>query len=53
MALDVQQRSYINDEGKFRWAFNEDELAVEKSADAMRRFGQDTVKLKAILAKMI
>lgn len=47
--LDVPKISYINDEPKFRWDFNQDECAVEKSADAMRQFGEDTERLKAIL----
>ena len=42
--------SYIDDEAAFRWAFNADACAVEKSAEAMRRFGDDTDKLKALLA---
>ncbi|KAF4948653.1 hypothetical protein F66182_18535, partial [Fusarium sp. NRRL 66182] len=34
------------DENAFRWAFNNDTCAVEKSADAMRRFTNDTERLK-------
>lgn len=45
--------SYINNESAFRWAFNEDVCAVEKSADAMRRFADDTQKLKDLLATML
>lgn len=47
---DVAQASYINDENAFRWAFNSDACAVEKSADAMRRFAEDTEQLKKYLA---
>jgi transaldolase len=47
---DLPQVSYINDENAFRWAFNSDACAVEKSADAMRRFADDTERLKVFLA---
>ncbi|KAH7139853.1 transaldolase 1 [Dactylonectria estremocensis] len=47
---DLAEVSYINDESAFRWAFNADACAVEKSADAMKRFGDDTDKLKVLLA---
>ncbi|KAK1853426.1 transaldolase [Colletotrichum chrysophilum] len=49
----LQKSSYINDESAFRWAFNSDECAVEKSAEAMRKFGEDTEKLKLLLSKML
>lgn len=45
--------SYINDEAAFRWAFNADACAVEKSAEAMRKFGDDTDKLKQLLSTML
>lgn len=47
---DIAPASYINDENSFRWAFNSDACAVEKSADAMRRFAEDTEQLKKFLA---
>ncbi|KAH8897609.1 transaldolase [Thozetella sp. PMI_491] len=50
---DLAQVSYINNEAGFRWAFNSDACAVEKSADAMRRFAQDTQKLKDLLSAVI
>ena len=52
-AADLREVSYINDESAFRWAFNSDACAVEKSADAMRRFAEDTQKLKDLLATML
>uniref|UniRef100_A0A8H7NLK2 Transaldolase n=1 Tax=Bionectria ochroleuca TaxID=29856 RepID=A0A8H7NLK2_BIOOC len=52
-AAELQHASYINDESKFRWAFNADALAVEKSAEAMRKFGDDTEKLKSLLSKLL
>ncbi|CAK7204283.1 hypothetical protein SEUCBS139899_007038 [Sporothrix eucalyptigena] len=42
--------TFNGNEAAFRWAFNSDACAVEKSADAMRRFYADTVKLKQLLA---
>lgn len=41
---------FNGNEAAFRWAFNSDACAVEKSADAMRRFYADTEKLKQLLA---
>ena len=52
-AADLAEVSYINDEAGFRWAFNGDACAVEKSADAMRRFADDTQQLKDLLATML
>lgn len=46
---DIPRVSYINDENAFRWAFNNDACAVEKSAEAMRRFAEDTERLKMFL----
>lgn len=45
--------SYISDENAFRWAFNGDACAVEKSAEAMRKFAEDTEKLKLLLAEKL
>jgi transaldolase len=45
----LQKVSYVNDESAFRWAFNADACAVEKSADAMRKFAADTESLKALI----
>ncbi|KIW03134.1 transaldolase [Verruconis gallopava] len=47
-ASTVPQIKYSEDE--FRWAFNSDACAVEKSADAIRRFAADSEKLKGMLA---
>lgn len=51
--MDLQKYSFINDESAFRWAFNSDECAVEKSAEAMRKFGEDTEKLELLLSKVL
>ncbi|MGH8352226.1 MAG: transaldolase [Pseudomonas sp.] len=38
------------DEGKFRWALNEDAMATEKLAEGIRLFARDQEKLEALLA---
>lgn len=49
----MEDVSYIDNEAKFRWAYNADACAVEKSAEAMRKFAEDTDKLKELLASML
>ena len=39
----------VSSESAFRWAYNNDACAVEKSADALRRFAADTEQLKMML----
>lgn len=52
-ALDLPMISYINNESAWRWAFNSDACAVEKSAEAMRKFAEDTENLKVLIAKKL
>ncbi|KAF4629868.1 hypothetical protein G7Y89_g8277 [Cudoniella acicularis] len=52
-ASNIQKVSYLNDENAFRWAFNKDACAVEKSAEAMRKFAEDSEKLQALLKEML
>ncbi|KAH8758748.1 hypothetical protein F5882DRAFT_38657 [Hyaloscypha sp. PMI_1271] len=52
-AANLPKVSYINDENAFRWAFNMDACAVEKSAEAMRKFAEDSKKLEGLLAEML
>jgi len=52
-ALDLPMISYINNESAWRWAFNSDACAVEKSAEAMRKFAEDTESLKVLIAKQL
>ncbi len=49
-SADLPELAFKGNEAAFRWAFNNDACAVEKSADAMRRFNADTDKLKQLLA---
>ena len=52
-AAELPEITFKGNEAAFRWAFNSDACAVEKSAEAMRRFGEDTEKLKSLLATML
>jgi len=38
------------DEKSFRWHFNEDAMATEKTAEGIRKFGADIVKLEKVIA---
>ena len=37
------------DENSFRWGLNEDAMATEKTAEGIRKFAQDIVKLEALV----
>lgn len=41
------------DEKVFRWEMNEDEMATDKLADGIRKFGVDAVKLQDVLRKRL
>jgi len=51
--LDIQKRSYINDEALFRFDFNEEQMAVEKLREGISKFAADAVTLKGILREKI
>jgi len=40
-------------ENEFRWQMNEDAMATEKTAEGIRNFAKDQVKLEEILVKML
>lgn len=48
-SLDIEKKSYINDEALFRFDFNEDQMAVEKLREGISKFAADAVTLKDIL----
>ncbi|KUI63221.1 Transaldolase [Cytospora mali] len=48
-ALNLEKKSYINDEALFRFDFNEDQMAVEKLREGISKFAADAVTLKDIL----
>jgi transaldolase len=41
------------DEKKFRWLFNENAMATEKTSEGIRLFNADATKLEEFIAKMI
>ena len=48
-ALDIERKTYINDESVFRFDFNEDQMAVEKLREGISKFAADAVTLKGII----
>lgn len=52
-SLDIEKKTYINDEAEFRFFFNEDQMAVEKLREGISKFAADAVTLKDILRKKI
>ena len=52
-SLDIPKKSYINDEAKFRFDFNEEAMAVEKLREGISKFAADAITLKGILAEKI
>jgi transaldolase len=48
-SLDIERKSYINDESLFRFDFNEEQMAVEKLREGISKFAADAVTLKDIL----
>jgi transaldolase len=51
--LDIEKKTYINDEAEFRFYFNEDQMAVEKLREGISKFAADAVTLKDILRQKI
>ena len=41
------------DEKKFRWLLNEDAMATEKTAEGIRLFAADTIKLEKYIAERL
>jgi len=52
-SLDIQKRSYVDDEALFRFDFNEEQMAVEKLREGISKFAADAVTLKSILKEKI
>ncbi|KOS21029.1 Transaldolase [Escovopsis weberi] len=48
-ALNLEKKSYINDESLFRFDFNEDQMAVEKLREGISKFAADAITLKDLL----
>jgi transaldolase len=47
--LDIEKKTFINDEPTFRFAFNEEQMAVEKLREGISKFAADAVTLKGLL----
>ncbi|KAK1239202.1 hypothetical protein MKX08_006263 [Trichoderma sp. CBMAI-0020] len=52
-SLNLEKKSYINDEALFRFDFNEDQMAVEKLREGISKFAADAVTLKDILKQKL
>ncbi|CZR62934.1 probable transaldolase [Phialocephala subalpina] len=52
-SLDIERKSYIDNEPDFRFDFNEDQMGVEKLREGISKFAADAVTLKEILQKKI
>jgi len=52
-SMNIEKKSYINDEATFRFDFNEQQMAVEKLREGISKFAADAVTLKEILRKKI
>jgi len=51
--LDIEKKSYIDNEPDFRFDFNEDQMGVEKLREGISKFAADAVTLKDILKAKI
>ncbi|KAI9753076.1 MAG: hypothetical protein M4579_005348 [Chaenotheca gracillima] len=49
----IERKSYIDDEGLFRFEFNEEQMAVEKLREGISKFAADAVTLKGILREKV
>ncbi|KAI9828283.1 MAG: hypothetical protein M1819_006621 [Sarea resinae] len=52
-SLDIKKRSYINDEGLYRFDFNEEQMANDKLREGISKFAADAVTLKGILREKL
>ncbi|KAK3712296.1 Transaldolase [Vermiconidia calcicola] len=52
-SLDIKKESYIDDEARFRFYFNEDTMAVHKLSEGISKFAADAVTLKGILREKV
>jgi len=52
-SLDIEKKTYINDEPTFRFDFNEEQMAVEKLREGISKFAADADTLKDIIKKKV
>ncbi|QIW94753.1 hypothetical protein AMS68_000271 [Peltaster fructicola] len=51
--LDIEKKSYLNDEAAFRFDFNEDQMGTHKLSEGISKFAADAVTLKDILKQKL
>ena len=51
--MDIEKKSYLENEADFRFDFNEDPMAVDKLREGISKFAADAVTLKDILREKI
>ena len=52
-SLDIEKKSYIHNEEKFRFDFNEEAMAVEKLREGISKFAADAITLKGTLKQLL
>ncbi|KAK8013603.1 hypothetical protein PG991_009196 [Apiospora marii] len=52
-SLNLEKKSYLNDEPLFRFDFNEEQMAVEKLREGISKFAADAVILKDIIKEKV
>ena len=52
-SLDIEKKSYIDNEEKFRFDFNEEAMAVEKLREGISKFAADAITLKGTLKEKL
>jgi len=52
-SLNIEKKSYIDEESLFRFDFNEDQMAVEKLREGISKFAADAETLKGIIKEKI
>ena len=50
---EIKKVSYIDNDADFRFFFNEDQMAVEKLSEGIRKFAADAETLKELLKEKI
>ena len=52
-SLDIEKKTYIDDESTFRFDFNDDAMGVAKLSEGISKFAADAVTLKDILSEKL
>ncbi|KAF4550462.1 Transaldolase [Elsinoe fawcettii] len=52
-SLNIEKKSYLENEGDFRFDFNEDPMGVHKLSEGISKFAADAVTLKGILKEKL